>query len=129
MNKENRGNLTENMKKGLTEYLLLQCLSARPMTIYELVSILDEKSDGICKICYPYASIYRLLGADCIVEVGKCYSDNRKRAYYRITDAGKARLAQMTTEFDRFLVGMGMIADYLKGQRADDKHESTQKIS
>ena len=57
MSKENRSNLTENMKKGLTEYLLLQCLSARPMTIYELVSILARRlrMPDLCPGCNGHA--------------------------------------------------------------------------
>ena len=127
MDKREPSGLTENLKKGLTEYLLLQCLAARPMTIFEMVTILDEKSGGVCKICYPYATIYRLLDSGCIAEMGKHFADNRRRAFYRITDAGKARLAQMKGELDRFLTGMGGIEVYLEEET--DGERRSQSIS
>ena len=112
--------ITDNLKKGLTEYLLLQCLAARPMAIYEIVAVLDEKSGGVCKICYPYATIYRLLDSGCIAEMGKHFADNRRRAFYRITDAGKARLEKMKVELDDFLLGMRGIETYLREDNNED---------
>lgn len=126
-NKEH-GILTENLKKGLTEYLLLQCLAARPMAIYEIVAVLDEKSGGICRICYPYATIYRLLDAGCIAEMGKHFADNRRRAFYRITDIGKVHLAQMKSELNAFLLGVSKIETYLEGED-DDGEQHSQEVS
>ena len=128
MMQEGHGVLTENLKKGLTEYLLLQCLAARPMAIYEIVSVLDEKSGGVCKICYPYATIYRLLDAGCIAEMGKHFADNRRRAFYRITDAGKARLEKMKVELNAFLLGVSKIETYLREDNDEDESRA-QNIS
>ena len=124
MSEDSHGFLTENLKKGLTEYLLLQCLAARPMAIYEIVAVLDEKSGGVCKICYPYATIYRLLDSGCIAEMGKHFADNRRRAFFRITDAGKARLARMKDELDDFLLGMRGIETYLEETNDADEQPS-----
>lgn len=114
MPKEFEGNLTENLKKGLTELLVLSCLNNRPMHIYELVKLLDEKSDSICKIAYPYAVIYRLQKNNFIVEDGKRISDHRLRAYYKITDSGKLHLESMLNEYSSFLRGMNLILEFLK---------------
>lgn len=111
--KEFEGNLTENLKKGLTELLVLSCLNKRPMHIYEILKLLDEKSDSICRIAYPYAVIYRLQNNNFITDDGKRISDNRLRAYYKITDEGKEHLQNMQREYTQFVSGMKLVLDYL----------------
>lgn len=111
--KEFEGNLTENLKKGLTELLVLSCLNKRPMHIYEILKLLDEKSDSICRIAYPYAVIYRLQNNDFITDDGKRISDNRLRAYYKITQKGKERLQNMQQEYTQFVGGIKLVLDYL----------------
>lgn len=118
------GALTENLKKGLTELLVLQCLAFRPMTIYELVRTLDEQSHSICKIRYPYAVMYRLQDKGFISEAGKRISDNRRRSYYRITDAGICHLKEMKKEYTQFMTGMQMLSAYLNADEDDDKWEA-----
>lgn len=114
--KEFEGNLTENLKKGLTELLVLSCLNKRPMHIYEILKLLDEKSDSICRIAYPYAVIYRLQNNNFITDDGKKISDNRLRAYYKITDEGREHLKNMQNEYTQFVGGMKLVLDYLAGE-------------
>lgn len=110
------GNLTENLKKGLTEFLVLSCLEKRPMSIYEILKFLDVKSNGNCKITFPYALIYRLTGYGFIADDGKRISDNRLRAFYRITDEGKVYLEQMRKEYDAFSSGMSALLTFLDNE-------------
>ena len=111
------GNLTENLKKGLTEFLVLSCLEKRSMSIYEILKFLDEKSNSHCKITFPYALIYRLTGYGFIADDGKRISDNRLRAFYRITDEGKVYLEQMRKEYDAFVSGMNALLGYLDSEK------------
>lgn len=122
MPKEIEGNLTENLKKGLTELLVLKCLNNRPMHIYELLKLLDEKSNSICKIAYPYAVIYRLQKNNHIVEDGKRISDNRLRIYYKITEQGKQHLKNMLYEYSIFTNGVNLILSFLND--TDDSDSS-----
>lgn len=112
------GNLTENLKKGLTEFLVLSCLEKRPMSIYEILKLLDEKSNARCRITFPYALIYRLTGYGFIADDGKRVSDNRLRAFYRITDEGKVYLEQMRKEYTSFVSGMSALLEYLSEENA-----------
>ena len=112
------GNLTENLKTGLTEFLVLSCLEKRSMSIYEILRFLDEKSDSHCKITFPYALIYRLTGYGFIADDGKRISDNRLRAFYRINDEGKVYLDQMRKEYDAFLSGMNALFSHLENEEA-----------
>lgn len=111
---EYEGRLTENLKKGLTEMLVLSCLNKRPMHIYEILKLLDEKSNSVCKIAYPYAVIYRLQDNEFIADDVKKVSDNRLRVYYKITDKGKAHLDTMKKEYTLFLQGIDKILGYLE---------------
>ena len=96
------GGLTENLKKGVTEMLVLSLLAVRPMTIHEILRLLDELSGGVCRISYPYAIIYRLSNSGFISDSGKQVSDRRLRVYYEITEEGMAHRQQMLAEYRAF---------------------------
>ncbi len=111
------GGLTENLKKGVTEMLVLSLLDVRPMTIHEILRLLDEKSGSICKISYPYAIIYRLSNSRYIKDHGKQVSDDRLRSYYEITEEGRQHLAGMKEEYKAFTAGV----DAVFASLAEDK--------
>jgi len=113
-NKEYSAKMTENLKKALTEMLILSFLSKKDMTIYEILSILDKKSDGICRIQYPYGVIYRMSDRGYIEIAGKAISNDRRRIHYRITDIGRDYLARITDEYHHFITGMNMILEYVE---------------
>ena len=96
------GNLTENLKKGVSELLVLSLLGTRPLTIHDILRLLDEESGGVCRITYPYAIIYRLSNSGYIRDCGKQVSEARLRAYYEITEEGRARLQEMLAEYTAF---------------------------
>lgn len=105
--------ITDNLKKGITEMLVLAFLNDRDMTINDIVKGLDEYSDGKCKIIFPYSTVYRLLDNGCIVESEKRVSDNRRRQFYHITAKGKKYFANMQCEYQTFISGVNMIFDSL----------------
>lgn len=110
--KPEQSSITENLKKGITELLVLTALEVRPMYIYEMIRFLNEISDDKCKITYPYAAIYRLLALECINEAGKRVADDRLRSYFKITDGGRIRLEAMRSEYDVFASGVQDILKY-----------------
>lgn len=101
--------IAENLKKGITEMLILSFLNKDDMTINSIVRNLDEYSDGKCRISFPYATIYRLLENACIVESEKRVSDNRRRQFYKITKKGRGYFEQMRNEYTTFISGVDMI--------------------
>ena len=107
--------MTENLKKALTEMLILSFLNKKDMTIYEILNILDKQSNSICKIQYPYGVIYRMSDRGYIEIAGKAVSDDRRRIHYRITDLGKEYLTKITEEYHNFISGMNMILEYIDG--------------
>lgn len=112
-NKDYSAKMSDNLKKALTEMLILSFLSKKDMTIYEILHILDEQSNGICKIQYPYGVIYRMSDRGYIEIAGKAFSDDRRRIHYRITDIGREYLVKITEEYEHFFTGIKMILGYV----------------
>ena len=108
--------IAENLKKGITEMLILAFLNQEESTINSVVKKLDECSDGKCKITFPYATIYRLLDNSYIAEGEKRVADNRRRQFYKITDKGRKYFAQMRSEYMNFISGVDMIFDYIDAE-------------
>lgn len=104
--------LEDNLKKALTELLILHLLHQREYYIGELTTDIEKRSHGALSIVFPYGVIYRMTKAAYITESKKRTApDGRLRQYYRITDAGKAYLKGLTETYRRFTAG---VADILK---------------
>ena len=103
--------IVSNLKKGLTELLVLKLLNEKTMSIYEIIKTLKERSEGTCCISYPYAVIYRLQNGGFITDAGKSVTDDRLRFSYRITASGKERLTQMLAEYEAFMQGVSKLLD------------------
>lgn len=111
--KGKQSGIIENLKKGVTEMLILAFLDKQDMHIYAIISKLDKCSNGICKIAYPYAAIYRLINNKYIIEKGKKVDDNRLRQFYHITDSGKKYLSLIKSDYTLFISGVDMIFNSL----------------
>ncbi len=95
--------LEDNLKKALTELLILHLLSQREYFIGELTSEIERLSNGSLTIVFPYGVIYRMTKAAYITETSKRTApDGRLRQYYRITDAGTLYLSQLLEIYQRF---------------------------
>lgn len=114
--KNEKNSISENLKKGITEMLILSFLDKEDMHTYAIMNKLDELSGGVCKISYPYAVIYRLTDCGYIEEAGKRVDENRLRQFYRITPSGREYLNGMRKEYDSFINGVNMIFQALKGE-------------
>lgn len=102
--------LEDNLKKALTELLILRLLSRREYYISELTSTLHESSQGTLTIVFPYAAVYRLLESEFIIETRKRIApDGRRRQYYRITERGQIYLAKLLDVYATFTRGVAMV--------------------
>ena len=120
---ENSISLEENLKKALTELLILHLLSQRAAYIGELTAELNRRSGGALSIVFPYGAIYRLEQAGHIAEFGKRHApDGRRRQYYRITATGKDYLQQLRDIYTRFSAGVEAVLNGggAENERADE---------
>lgn len=95
--------LEENLKKALTELIVLHLLSEKECFIGELTAAIKERSQNVLTIVFPYGAIYRLQQAGYIAETAKKTApDGRRRQYMTITDLGIVRLSQLINTYIRF---------------------------
>lgn len=104
--------LEDNLKKALTELLILHLLSQREHYIGELTAALHEKSSGALTIVFPYAAIYRMQEAEYITEVPRRIApDGRRRQYFKITPEGIAYLNQLRQIYAAFTKGVAQVLE------------------
>lgn len=109
--------LEDNLKKALTELLILHLLSRREHYIGELTETLRQESDGNLTIVFPYAVIYRMIRAGYIIETSKHNApDGRRRQYYGITETGRGYLAELLKVYDRIHRSVNMIVEGKKNE-------------
>ena len=102
--------LEENLKKALTELLILRLLTERDYYIGELTDTLSERSGGVLNVVFPYAAVYRMLEQGTIREIEKRVApDGRRRQYYGITQRGRARYNLLRDTYRRFSNGVSAI--------------------
>ncbi len=97
--------MEDNLKKAVTEMLVLALLSREDMYAGQITQALEEQSQGALSIQFPYSVLYRLISFGYIVEAYKKVApDGRRRQYYQITREGRAygsQLAELYRRFDR----------------------------
>lgn len=104
--------LEENLKKALTELLILQLFSEREYYIGELTTTLNKRSGGRLTIVFPYGAIYRLEQSGYITVSGKKNApDGRRRQYYIITKKGTAYLQQLLEIYSSFSMGVATVLE------------------
>lgn len=99
--------MEENLKKAVTEMLILAQLEREDMYSIQIIKSLEDGSGGALSIVFPYAALYRLIDSGYITEAYKKIApDGRRRQYFQITDLGRARVAELKERYRRFTRGV-----------------------
>lgn len=102
--------LEENLKKALTELLILFLFNEQEHYIGELSPLLEQRSHGTLSIVFPYAAIYRITKAGYLTETKKRNApDGRLRQYYKITESGQTYLSELLSTYHIFFQGVNAI--------------------
>lgn len=102
--------LEDNLKKALTELLILFLFNEQEHYIGELSPLLEQRSHGTLSIVFPYAAIYRITKAGYLVETKKRNApDGRLRQYYKITESGQTYLSELLSIYHIFFQGVNAI--------------------
>lgn len=108
--------MEENLKKAVTEMLVLTLLDREDMYAGQLQQVLEERSGGALCIVFPYAVLYRLIDFEYILEAyKKTAPDGRRRQYYQITPKGRDYLEELTALYGRFTNGVRLLLDEVGG--------------
>ena len=104
--------MEENLKKALSEMLVLALLHEMDYYALELAPAIAERSDGAIVLTFPYAILYRMIDQEYIQEMPKRIApDGRRRQYFHITDAGRVYFKKIWAVYQRFIVGVDLLAD------------------
>lgn len=102
--------MEDNLKKAVTEMLILSLLSQEDMFAAQIMQSMEEASEGQLSIVFPYAALYRLESKECIEETRKRIApDGRRRQYYHITDKGLQYLAEQKALYRRFTAAVEVL--------------------
>jgi len=96
------------MRKGVVEYCVLGLLAREPMYGWQLAEALT-RADLIASIGTLYPLLGRLRESEAVTTFDVPSESGPARKYYRLTDAGTARLAQFRaqwTPFARVVTGL-----------------------
>ncbi len=104
--------MEDNLKKAVTEMLVLVLLSREDMYAAQITQGLEERSRGALSIQFPYSVLYRLISFGYIVEgYKKAAPDGRRRQYYQITPKGRAYKEQLVALYRKLSGGVELLLE------------------
>jgi PadR family transcriptional regulator len=103
---------TEDAKKGSAELIILAIVDGEAHHGYEIAKLIEERSAGSLTFTLAtlYATLYRLEDRGWIRGRWVERAGARRRCYYRITDAGRAVLAEQRADWSRFVAALAQVA-------------------
>lgn len=93
--------ISDNLKRGTIELMLLTLLKEGDKYGYELSQKLEERSDGLFTIkeTTMYPTLYRLQSKGLISDRQEKVGIRRTRVYYHLEPAGEAYLKEIHREY------------------------------
>ena len=104
--------LTDELKKGSAEFLILSLLEAEPRHGYELQKLIESRSKGVLRfnVASLYPLLYRMEDRRWIVGRWVEKAGERRRRYYRLTSAGRSALAAQRNSWRDFVEAINHVA-------------------
>jgi transcriptional regulator len=102
----------EEAKKGSAEVLILAIVEHEAHHGYQIARLIEERSGGDLRFTLAslYATLYRMEDRGWIRSRWIEKAGQRRRCYYRITDAGRRVLAAQRADWARFVAALGLVA-------------------
>jgi PadR family transcriptional regulator len=102
----------DEAKKGSAEILILAVVEDEAHHGYQIAKLIEQRSDGDLRFTLAslYATLYRMEDRGWIRGRWVEKAGQRRRCYYRITEAGRAVLAQQRDDWRRFVAALGQVA-------------------
>jgi PadR family transcriptional regulator, regulatory protein PadR len=104
--------LTDELKKGSTEFLLLSLLEHEPRHGYELQKLIESRSRGVLvfSVASLYPLLYRMESRGLIVGRWVEKAGERRKRFYRLTASGAATLAEQRTSWKEFVSAINRVS-------------------
>lgn len=99
-------------KKGSADLLILALVDEKPLHGYDIARLIEERSRGTLRFTLAslYETLYRLEDAGHIRGRWVERAGQRRRKYYRITEAGRRILAVRREDWGRFIAALTEVA-------------------
>ena len=104
--------LTDELKKGSAEFLILSLLEHEPRHGYELQKLIESRSKGVLTfhVATLYPLLYRMEERGWIVGRWVEKSGERRRRFYRLTAAGRATLRTQRASWREFVTAINRVS-------------------
>jgi PadR family transcriptional regulator PadR len=104
--------LGRELKRGSTELLILALLDERDRHGYELAQLIEQRSRGEISFhaASLYPTLYRLEAQGVLQGRWVEREGQRRRRYYKLTPAGRKRLATQRTIWENFFAALNRVA-------------------
>jgi PadR family transcriptional regulator PadR len=108
--------VSKELKKGSADLLILALVEKRARHGYEIGRLIEERSQGALSyhIASLYPTLYRLEDEGLVLGRWVEKTGQRRRRYYKITPAGRERLASERSVWQNFFLALDRVAG-LKG--------------
>jgi len=102
----------DEAKKGSAEVVILAIVEHEGHHGYEIAKLIEARSGGSLRFTLAslYATLYRLEDRGWIKGRWVEKAGQRRRCYYRITEAGRRVLAEQRADWSRFVAALGQVA-------------------
>ena len=102
----------EEAKKGSAELVILAIVEDENHHGYEIAKLIEARTGGSLRFTLAslYATLYRLEERGWIKGRWVEKAGQRRRCYYRITEAGRRVLAEQRADWSRFVAALAQVA-------------------
>jgi PadR family transcriptional regulator PadR len=100
-----------DLLQGTLDMLILQTLLLGPAHGHSIAYAIERRSDELLQVEHGslYPALYRLEAKDWIASSWGPTENNRKARFYRLTAAGRKRLAAETSRWERLAEGIARV--------------------
>lgn len=103
--------ISSNIKRGSAELAILSVLSGQPLHGYEIARRIEHQTRGSLKFTLAslYPLLYRMESRGWLRATWGETPAGRERRYYRITAAGRKKLAPLRKEWKELFRALGLL--------------------
>jgi transcriptional regulator len=112
MTHASRQSALTSAKKGSADLLILALVDEKPLHGYDIARLIEDRSGGTLRFTLAslYETLYRLEERGHIRGRWVERAGQRRRRYYRITEAGRKVLAVRREDWGRFIAALTEVA-------------------
>jgi PadR family transcriptional regulator PadR len=106
--------VSKEFKKGSADLLILALVEDRPRHGYEIGRLIEERSRGALSyhVASLYPTLYRLEDKNLIEGRWVEQAGHRRRRCYRLTPAGRKKLAHERSGWQHFFLALDRVAGF-----------------